>query len=415
MTGARIRLPDPHAGQRIVRSEAKRFNILSAGRRWRKTTGGMTIAVEGALAGGQWLWGAPTFDQVRIAWKETRQAAGGVARFLQQTMTATFPTGGAILFRSLDDPDNARGHTADGVVVDEAGDVKEAAWYEVLRPMLIDTGGGAWLRGTPKGRNWFWREFQAARSRNDAMCWQAPTVGCEIVGDILIRKPHPLENPDIAYSEIEQIFATTPRDIFRQEILAEFLEHEGAVFRNILACINAPMDATPKAHKDHQIVMGCDWGKQADFSSFSVGCSDCCVEVALDRFNQIDYVFQRARLAALAERWAPTTILAEENAMGAPIIEMLQREGLPVAGFMTTATTKPPLIESLALALERAEWQFLDIPVATGELEAYERKVSPATGRSSYSAPAGLHDDTVIARALMHRAAERRAVSFGFA
>ena len=74
-------------------------------------------------------------------------------------------------------------------------------------------------------------------------------------------------------------------------------------------------------------------------------------------------------------------------------------------GFTTTATTKPPLIENLALALERVEWQFIPDPVATGELEAYERKVSPVTGRSQYSAPSGMHDDTVIARALMLRAA----------
>ena len=37
----------------------------------------------------------------------------------------------------------------------------------------------------------------------------------------------------------------------------------------------------------------------------------------------------------------------------------------------------------------------------TAELEAYERTVSATTGRSSYSAPAGGHDDSVIARALM--------------
>ena len=74
---------------------------------------------------------------------------------------------------------------------------------------------------------------------------------------------------------------------------------------------------------------------------------------------------------------------------------------MPVKAFQTTAQSKPPLIESLALALERAEWQFISDPVWTGELEAYERKVSPVTGRSQYSAPEGLHDDTVIARALM--------------
>ena len=70
-------------------------------------------------------------------------------------------------------------------------------------------------------------------------------------------------------------------------------------------------------------------------------------------------------------------------------------------GFETTASSKPPLIENLALAFEREEFQFQDDPIWTAELEAYERKVSVSTGRSQYGAPEGMHDDTVIARALM--------------
>jgi len=365
----------------------------------------MAIAVEDALAGLTTLWGAPTYDQVRIGWNETKQAAGNVASFTMQRMTAEFPSGGRIIYRSLDDPDNARGHTADRVIFDEAGSIKPEAWYEVVRPMLIDTGGGAWFLGTPTGRNYFWREHRAALDRNDSISWQVPTLGCEIVGGRLIRKPHPMENRAIPFAEIRQIFDTTPEAIFRQEILAEFLENEGAVFRNIQACTNAP-ETTPKEHAGHELVAGVDWGKHNDFTAISIGCKRCRCEVALDRFNQIDYVFQRGRLRELVERWGVGSILAESNAMGDPVIEQLQREGLPVRGFQTTASSKPPLIENLALTLERAEWQFLDIPVATGELEAYERKVSQATGRSQYSAPSGLHDDTVIARALMLREAQ---------
>ena len=402
MIGAmpKIRLPTPHPGQRTVRLQSKRFNWLSAGRRWRKTTLGIAIAVEQAIAGQHRLWGAPTYDQVRIAWDEARKSAGEVFNFTQMRMTAVSPTGGRIIFRSLDDPDNARGHTVDGVNLDEVGDIKPAAYYEVLRPMLIDTNGDLWGHGTPKGRNWFWKEHKAALDRDDSMCWQVPTVGCEIVGGRLIRKPHPLENPDVPFEEIQRIFDTTPVDVFRQEILAEFLEHEGAVFRNIQACMNAPT-STPKDHEGHNIVIGVDWGKQADFTAVSVGCATCKCEIDKDRFNQIDYVFQRRRLDGIAKKWGAGRILAESNAMGEPIIEELQRSGLPVRGFQTTASTKPPLIENLALALEREEWQFLDDPIWTGEMEAYERRVSPVTGRSQYSAPDGMHDDTVIARALM--------------
>ena len=40
----------------------------------------------------------------------------------------------------------------------------------------------------------------------------------------------------------------------------------------------------------------------------------------------------------------------------------------------------------------------------TSDDEAYERKISAITGRSQYSAPEGMHDDTVIARALANKA-----------
>jgi hypothetical protein len=117
--------------------------------------------------------------------------------------------------------------------------------------------------------------------------------------------------------------------------------------------------------------------------------------------NQIDYHLQWSRTAELYRRWEVSRALVEKNSIGEPGLEALQRAGLPVEGFDTTAVSKPPLIENLALCLERAEWQFQQDPVWTGELEAYERKVSPVTGRSTYSAPDGMHDDTVMARALM--------------
>jgi hypothetical protein len=216
-----------------------------------------------------------------------------------------------------------------------------------------------------------------------------------------------LENPDIPFSEIVRLFETEPRRTFQQEILAQFLEADNSVFRNIAACITSSIPERA-AHVGHRLVMGVDWGKHNDYTALSVGCADCKVELARDRFNQIDYAIQRARLGVLAESWAVTNILAESNAMGEPIIEQLQRDGLPVRGFVTSATSKPPLIENLALVFERAEWQFQADPVWTSELEAYERKVTATTGRSTYSAPEGVHDDTVMARALMCWEASQR-------
>ena len=405
MTGA-IRLPNPHKGQIRVRQEAERRNWLSAGRRWRKTTMGVSIGIEKALEGWPVFWGAPTYDQVRIAWQDAEYACGGNIRFLKSEMTAYFPNDGKLIFRSLDDPDNARGHSFKLCIFDEVADIKPRAYYEVVSPILANyTDSVFWGIGTPKGRNWFFQEWNKAKSQPTSMSWQIPTLGCKIMNKELVRVPNEYENPEFPWGELVKEYNTLPQRVFEQEYLAQFLEGEGAVFRNITACTNAPLDATPEQHEGHQIMAGVDWAKQNDYTAISIGCRDCNVEVAHDRFNKIDYAFQRQRLLAMCEKWNVQRIMVELNSIGEPNFEQLQREGLPVVGFTTTATTKPPLIESLALALEKEEWQFIADPIWTGELEAYEQTVNEHTSRSKYSAPEGMHDDTVIARALMLKAA----------
>jgi hypothetical protein len=165
--------------------------------------------------------------------------------------------------------------------------------------------------------------------------------------------------------------------------------------------MNAPLQPNLKDHEGHYTIAGVDWGKQQDFTAISIGCKDCHQELARDRFNKIDYHYQWKRTEALFRTWDVKMGLIEQNSVGEPGLEALRRAGLPVRGFQTTASSKPQLIENLGLVLEKEEWQFQADPIWTAELEAYERKVSVTTGRSQYSAPEGMNDDTVIARALM--------------
>jgi hypothetical protein len=46
----RIELPAPHAAQRQVLAEAKRFNVLACGRRWGKSTLGVDRIIKPVLA-----------------------------------------------------------------------------------------------------------------------------------------------------------------------------------------------------------------------------------------------------------------------------------------------------------------------------------------------------------------------------
>jgi len=148
-----------------------------------------------------------------------------------------------------------------------------------------------------------------------------------------------------------------------------------------------------------RFVAGLDWAMQSDYTAIVVMDMATQTVVDMDRFNGVDWALQRGRVRAMHDKWQLSEIVAESNSIGGPNIEALQREGLPVRAFETTGTSKPPLIESLVLAFDRGEVTVLDDPVLRGELMAYERTVS-ATGRSQYSAPEGLHDDTVMALAL---------------
>lgn len=379
-----------HRGQAEVHRNQARFKVLACGRRWGKTVLGVHECLDVAARGGRAWWVAPNYKMSEVGWRPLQNIANKIGvKPRKVDRQIQFPNGGEVVVRSADDPQSLRGEGLDLVVIDECAYVSESAWTEALRPALSDRMGGAIFISTPKRRNWFFRLFQ--QGLNDGgewMAWQFPTSA----------------NPYIDPQEIEAAREMLPSDIFRQEYLAEFLEGEGAVFRNITACMTAPQDTTPEQHQGHRIVAGVDWAKQADYTAISVGCMTCHQEVARDRFNQIDYNFQRQRLAAMLNKWHVSQAMVELNSIGEPNFEELYRAGLPVRGFQTTATSKPPLIENLALALESEEWQFQADPVWTGELEAYERTVNAHTGRPKYSAPEGMHDDTVIARALMVRA-----------
>jgi hypothetical protein len=386
-----IHLPKPHTQQMHFRRSAAKRKVVCAGRRGGKTTGMAMIAVEAMLAGRRVLEAAPTADQTNAFWdackKALREAVAAKIVYKNETeRVLEMPTGGRIKTKTAFNADTLRGDYADLLILDEYSIMNPDAWDEVGAPMLLDNDGDAVFIFTPKRKNHAHAMYTRALG-DDSGRWTAFHFTS-------------FDNPYLSTEALAEITADMTEDAYRQEILAEFLDSEGAVFRNIAACLHAP-PSTPAEHAGHTIIAGCDWAKQADYSAFSFGCVDCRREVARDRFNQIDYVLQRGRLQALCDLWQPKAILTELNSIGQPIFEELQRSGLPVIGFETTATTKPPLIENLVLTLERAEWQFQADPIWSSELEAYERKVSPATGRSSYSAPEGLHDDCVICRALM--------------
>ena len=162
---------------------------------------------------------------------------------------------------------------------------------------------------------------------------------------------------------------------------------------------------------DHTYIFGVDWARSEDFTVIVVFDVTTQAVVALDRFNQIDYSIQVGRVQALAEKFKPLAIVAETNSIGVPVIEQLRRQGLPVVGFTTTSASKQIAIDALALAFERRQISLLPDETMIAELEAYSAE-RLAGGSIRYSAPSGLHDDTVMALAMAWHGASTNGSSF---
>lgn len=360
----------------------------------------MSIAVQAALTGRTIIWGAPTYDQVRIGWYETMRALGPVAFQIKKEFTIAIPGAGRIIYRTLNDPGTKRGFTADGVVLDECGELDREVYYEVVRPFVMDTGGWIWGIGTPKGLSWFYDQFMVGMRGEDSqvMSFQAPTVGCRIEPDgTLVRVPHPLENPYINFYEIQSIYRDVDEHAFRQEILAEFLEDGAGVFSNVMSSAIAPMDVAPDQGRHY--VMGIDLGRSNDFTVMTVIDIESRTQVDFSRLSQYSYVVQKTEALRLYQKWRPISVVVEKNSVGDPFIDYLQLAGVPVMPFMTTTASKPNLIGSLALAFDQRVISILNIQQQVDELRGYQAIRLPS-GMVRYEAPSGRHDDCVMALAL---------------
>jgi phage FluMu gp28-like protein len=349
---------------------------------------GIDLAIDAAITGYPVGWFSPSYKMLLEVWRETVEETAAVTkRKSVQERRIELINGGLVDFWSLENPDAGRGRKYARVIIDEASLVHDllSIWQSSIRPTLTDYRGDAWFWATPKGHNGFWQMYQMGMDEQqpDWQAWQIPTS----------------ENPYIDPAEIESMRQQSPEMIFQQEMLALFLDDAGGVFRRVMEAATATEQ--DEATDGHEYLIGVDWGQSRDFTVLAVIDITTDELCHLDRFNQIDYVVQRGRLVALCERFKPVQVIAELNAMGQPIVEQLQRDGLPVQGFMTTNATKAAAIDALALAFERGDLAVLNDPVLIGELQAYEMSKTK-TGLRSFSAPAGMHDDTVMALALAY-------------
>jgi len=277
---------EPHPAQIEIHASPARFRIVSAGRRFGKTRLAVNECLEVAADGGRALWLAPTHRMADVGWNPMRQIAASIpgAVISLSNREITLPTGGIMAARTADNPQNLRGDAWDYVVMDEAAYMKREVWTEAVRPTLADRNGRALFISTPRGKNWFWEMFTRGLDLGDTQSFSYSTYA----------------NPYIDPKEIDAAKAELPELIFRQEFLAEFIDDNGGVFRNVQASATAEKLEAPE--KDKTYVIGVDVAASVDYTVITVLDVSDKREVYKDRFTRCDYPVLEDRIVASSKR-----------------------------------------------------------------------------------------------------------------
>lgn len=247
-----------HDKQREVAQSNARFKIVRAGRRSGKTTLEIETLVFKAMSGkGRTVfYVAPTQVQARsIIWEalKTRLPMGEA---FEQRLEMKVPTvdGGHSLIKvaGWENRENFRGQSASHITFDELDTMKDffIGWQEIFRPALIDTAGTADFIGTPKKENPNLRRLEKEADAHWA-CFQFTSW----------------DNPNLPVLELHKARDEMDATTYKQEIMAEYVENAGALFR-YTALVDVFSNAITKSTQKFLVVDVADDGTDKTKFSF---------------------------------------------------------------------------------------------------------------------------------------------------
>lgn len=391
---------NPHPGQAAFLNASERFRILVAGARFGKDT--VTLAemlrlVTTAAAEPDrpatlvpkvhaWCVG-PSFPLLTEPWRVLqRMIPPSMIVTTNQTRMSIELIGDILIeLKSAERPETLVGSGLDVLCLLEAGLIPEEAWTTSLRPRLASYGRWGLLiaSGTPKGSGGFFhRLFTAGQNPDQGDTWSAQFATWD----------SPLIDP----AEIESMRDTMTSRAFAQEVAGAFVTDDGAVFRGVRDCI------VPAREARGPITIGIDWGTRKDATALAALDSTGHL-VAFDAFKRLPWSQIISRTASFIEATRAQLVVPESNGIGDPLIESLETEladrAVRIEPFVMTNASKRQVIDRLSLAIEKRSISWPDNPALTNELELFEYSTS-AAGNLRFSAPAGQHDDRVVALAL---------------
>lgn len=350
-------------------------------------------AVKDENAGKTFWYLAPTYKQGKdIVWNDPNMLFNFLPEEIIQKRNETelsvkLFNNAIIRIKGGDNFHSLLGQDPYGIIIDEAQDHKLKPLYnQIIEPIISANDGWVWMVGTPRTKDFFFKRYIYAKSKRS---WQAFTLSAEDSGIIPQEK-------------LDEIRQTIPLETYNQEYRALFTDDGASPFRNVLRCVKNAMEMPSDKHH-YQI--GVDLARKEDFSVITVY-DVCCSKVAwIERFTELNWPFQRARIEAMARRYPtegrPSRIIIDSTGLGDPICQDLQQAGLLVTPITLTLKTKQQMVENAIIKFDQQSISIPRFEALINELETFESRKTK-NGRIQYGHPdiKDMHDDCVISLCL---------------
>lgn len=373
-----------HTKQLEIFHDKHRFKVVACGRRFGKTTlCANAIALRALAKPDQVLWiVSPTFPQTMYMWRQIKKILP--KKFIRSIKEGEkfieIINGSTIWAKSGDNPDGLVGEGLDFCAIDEAARCKEEVW-EVLRPSLSDKHGECWFLSTPKGKNWFHQMYLMERiepTSYRSFCYPSH------------------DNPILERKELDNMKAEMPELVYMQEVMAQFIDSGGIVFRNLQRCLGA-MPEPPREGGSY--VAGIDLGRHMDWTVITIADTATNKVVFQDRFNQLDWTYQKDQIKNDVRKYNNATCVLDTTGLGDTVYDDLTNDGLSIEPYHFTNVTKNLLINNLMRTMDNGLVQLPADDELVSEFEAFGFEITDK-GNITYGAPKGWHDDIVISVAL---------------
>lgn len=349
---------------------------------------------------GNYYYFLPTYSQAKkVIWEgKTKDGTPFLDFFPKELIESInnselkikFKNGSLFQLIGSDNIDSIVGSNPIGCVFSEYPLQDKKAW-DFIRPILAENEGWAIFNGTPRGKNHAWATLQMAK---DNPLWFSEILTVE-------------DTKAISEEALAEERKEMPQALFEQEYYCQFIEGAGQFFRRVRQN-TYPLDRHLPPEGDFQL--GVDLAQYQDWTVITPFNLNFFIAYPQERFNQVDWNLQKARIEAAARRHHTidtqdtALIWPDSTGVGSPVVQDLVAKGLRVGGddqrgFVFTETSRANLLNNLAILLEQDKIKIPDDEGLISELEAFHYEMTER-GKIKVKVPEGMHDDRVMSLAL---------------